>query len=132
MNKLISVATAIIANPGGGVPMPMRPATNGQVVTDGAKVGELSLQNESLQADIERLFMITEALWTIIKQHTDLNDDHLDNLIGEIDMRDGKPNGRRKKEERPECPACKRKAIGQHKNCLYCGATIKLDPFKKY
>ena len=130
MKKLVSIAKTNASLMGGLAAF--RPVTNDRPVSDGSKVAELTLQNANLQADVERLFMITEALWTIAKTQCGLKDEQFDQLVTEIEMRDGKANGRRKQEERPDCPACKRKAIGQHKSCLYCGAAIKLDPFKKY
>ena len=90
------------------------------------------LRSEDLMLDVEKLFMITEALWTVVKKQNNLKDENLHELINEIDMRGGKIDGRRKKEERPNCTQCGRKIMGRNTVCLYCGATAKLDPFKKY
>jgi len=93
---------------------------------------EALIKTEDLALDVEKLYMITEALWTLLKMRGDFTDDHLLKLIKEIDMRDGKPDGRRKRETRPDCQNCGRKMISKSTICLYCGATVKLDPFKKY
>ncbi|MCL1910125.1 MAG: hypothetical protein FWG05_04220 [Kiritimatiellaeota bacterium] len=93
---------------------------------------EARQQNEAVALDVERLFMITEALWTIIKTQNNLTDENLTEIINDIDARSGKVDGRRKKEMRPDCPQCGRKMIGKNTTCLWCGATVKLEPFKKY
>ena len=90
------------------------------------------LLSESLALDVEKLYMITEALWTIVKKQNNITDDHLLELIKGIDMRSGKLDGRRKKEVRPDCQQCGRKMISKSTICLYCGTVAKLDPFKKY
>ena len=89
-------------------------------------------QAESLALDVEKLYMITEALWSIIKQQSNFDDKVLRDLISGIETRDGIANGRRKREARPDCPECGRKIIGGNKKCLYCGAVPEMDPFKRY
>ena len=93
---------------------------------------EARLQNDSMAHDIEKLFMITEALWSIIKKQNHLKDDDLIELIHDIDKRSGKVDGRRAKEERPNCSQCNRKIMARNTVCLYCGTVAKLNPFKKY
>jgi len=93
---------------------------------------EARRQVESLSLDVEKLYMITEALWSIVKKQNNITDDHLLELIKGIDMRSGKLDGRRKREVRPDCQECGRKMISKSTICLYCGAIAKLDPFKKY
>jgi hypothetical protein len=99
---------------------------------DNSKANETSIQAEALAMDVEKLYMITEALWSIIKFQSKLTDDHLSDLIAEIDMRSGRLDGRRKREERPDCQQCGKKMISKSTTCLYCGTVAKLDPFKKY
>ena len=87
--------------------------------------------SENLARDFERLFLIVEALWEIVKEQNNLNDDHLVNLIDEIDGRDGKVDGKKAKSVRPDCPNCGRKIIGHNKSCLWCGAAIKPELFSR-
>ena len=84
-----------------------------------------------VEADVERLFMITEALWTILKEERGYSDDDLMARIEEIDMRDGKLDGRVAAEPKPECPECGRVLIGHHPLCLYCGTAIQREPFER-
>jgi uncharacterized OB-fold protein len=47
-------------------------------------------------------------------------------------MQDGKLDGKVAKEKiRPGCPQCGRTLIGRRPVCLYCGAQVALDPFKR-
>ncbi len=58
--------------------------------------------------DVEKLLMITEALWTIIKEQLGYEDEELIRRIEEIDMRDGKLDGKVKGSVNPLCPECQR------------------------
>ncbi|MBU1243772.1 hypothetical protein KKD52_08985 [Myxococcota bacterium] len=86
---------------------------------------------EMMQADLERLLMITEAMWLIIKENNLVSDDELVAKIREVDLRDGRLDGRVAKQNNPECPGCKRTVIGKHPVCLYCGAVVDRDPFAR-
>jgi len=93
---------------------------------------EARIQNESIQFDIEKLFMITEALWEILKQHHGYTDDQLGQMIQDIDLRDGKLDGKvAKSAERPTCNQCGRTIIQRQAKCLYCGAPAPQQPFKR-
>ena len=91
------------------------------------------IQNEYLQFDVEKLFMITEALWTILKEQHGYTDEHLVQMIQHIDLRNGKLDGKvAKSAERPTCPQCGRTIIRKQPRCLYCGADApQQQPFKR-
>jgi hypothetical protein len=57
-----------------------------------------------IKHDIERLLMITEALWMILKRQHGYQDNELTKLIAEIDLRDGRLDGRVAKDEPRHCP----------------------------
>ena len=61
----------------------------------------------ALQGDVERLLILTEALWTLLKRQQKLDDSVLVKLIEEIDLRDGQLDGRVAGTVK-ECPSCKR------------------------
>lgn len=84
-----------------------------------------------LQADIERLFMITEALWTILKQERGYSDEDLIQKIKDIDLKDGKLNGKVDRQPNAACPQCGRTLLGTHSVCLYCGTAVMRDPFER-
>ena len=112
--------------------VPRIPSESPRVLHMAQTAEETRIQNEEMAYDIEKLFMITEALWSIIKKQNGLKDDDLIELINDIDKRSGKADGRRAKEERPNCPQCNRKIMARNTVCLYCGTVAKLNPFKRY
>ena len=93
---------------------------------------EVRTKNEMIQFDIEKLFMITEALWEILKYHHGYTDDQLTQMIQDIDLRDGKLDGKvAKSAERPTCTECGRTIIQKQARCLYCGAPAPQQPFER-
>jgi hypothetical protein len=93
---------------------------------------DVRTQNESIQFDVEKLFMITEALWEVLKHHHGYTDDQLSQMIQDIDLRDGKLDGKvAKSAERPTCTECGRTIIKRQVKCLYCGADAAQQPFER-
>jgi hypothetical protein len=94
---------------------------------------DVRTQNEFIQCDVEKLFMLTEALWTILKEKHGCTDAELVQRVQEIDLRDGKLDGKVAK-VKPDCPKCSRKLMGKRPVCLYCGAEVArvdLQPFSR-
>jgi hypothetical protein len=94
---------------------------------------DVRAQNEIIQCDVEKLFMLTEALWTILKEKHGYTDAELVQRVQEIDLRDGKLDGKVAKVN-PDCPKCSRKLMGKRPVCLYCGAEVArvdLQPFSR-
>ncbi len=82
--------------------------------------------------DIERLLMITEALWTIVKEELKLSDDQLQRRLIEIDMRDGKYDGQVSGKAPPKsCSRCHRPISKRRTVCMYCGKQLLPDPFTR-
>ncbi|MDD2600590.1 MAG: hypothetical protein PHO37_15430 [Kiritimatiellae bacterium] len=93
---------------------------------------DVRMKNESIQFDIEKLFMITEALWEILKHQHGYTDEQLIEMIQDIDLRDGKLDGKVSKSiERPICPECERTIIRNQARCLYCGTDAPQHPFER-
>ncbi|MDA0991681.1 MAG: hypothetical protein O3A51_13140 [Verrucomicrobia bacterium] len=93
---------------------------------------DVRTQNEGIQFDIEKLFMITEALWTLLKEQNGYTDEQLVQMIQDIDLRDGKLDGKvAKSAERPTCTGCGRTLIRRQAKCLYCGAVTAQQPFER-
>lgn len=90
-------------------------------------------QVRQMEAQIERLLMITEALWTFMKQQHGYTDDDLIKAISTIDMRDGRLDG--KVREAPDgvdtCTECGRAVGARHACCIYCGTPLVRDPFDR-
>jgi len=89
---------------------------------------------EHQSSDIERLLMITEALWLLLKKEHGYTDEVLTDLINEIDMRDGLLNGRACDKTKPPgqtCPACGRQTSARQSCCIYCGKPVPIQPFAR-
>ena len=93
---------------------------------------DVRTKNESIQCDVEKLFMITQALWTLLQDQHGYSDEDLIQRVQEIDLQDGKLDGKVAKSKiRPDCPECGRKLMGKRPVCLYCGTEVALDPFER-
>ena len=84
-----------------------------------------------LEYEVERLLMITEALWDILREQHDYDDAELLRRVTEIDMRDGRLDGKVKRGEAKDCTRCSRKLNRRHIRCIYCGAAHEKDPFER-
>ncbi len=94
------------------------------------RVAETDISAESLRRDVERLYLIVEALWTIVRQTTNLTDDDLKNLVQSIDLRDGREDGSNADHTAPiPCGACGKMLMKGQTRCLYCGAELE-DVFR--
>jgi hypothetical protein len=86
---------------------------------------------DMMKADIEKLLMITEALWQVLKNKHNYTDDDLLGWVQEIDMRDGKLDGRVARMGTAYCPQCNRTLMRSKAVCLYCGEPVKADLFER-
>ena len=86
---------------------------------------------EILSRDVERLLMITEALWIFLKEEHGYTDEQLKDRITEIDLRDGKLDGNVSAEAAKNCPRCWRALNKRHFKCIYCGTEVAPDPFQR-
>ncbi|PCJ62161.1 MAG: hypothetical protein COA79_05590 [Planctomycetota bacterium] len=97
-----------------------------------ADAREAKTEVGQLKAETERLLIITEALWKILKEEHGYNDEKLLQHIQDIDLKDGKLDGRVAKQGGPKpCPECQRPISSRHFNCLYCGAELTKEPFER-
>ena len=83
-----------------------------------------------LEANLAKALMINEALWEIIKERHNLNEDHLNEKLYQIDMRDGQLDGKNQRSEPIKCPKCKRPVSSRHPACIYCGHEIDDSVFR--
>jgi len=89
------------------------------------RVDEGELSAVSLRRDIEKLYLVVEALWAIVRQATDLKDDDLRNLIREIDAQDGKCDGRNANNTAiVQCAKCGKTILKGQTACAYCGEPL--------
>ncbi|MFC4994751.1 hypothetical protein [Rubritalea tangerina] len=93
---------------------------------------QVRTENEAIKFDVEKLFMITEALWEILKHQHGYTDEQLTQMIQDIDLRDGKLDGKVAKTSQPTaCSGCGRTLIQRQAKCLYCGVAVTKQPFER-
>ena len=88
-------------------------------------------ETRDLRSDVERLLLITEALWGILQEKHGLSEADLARRIEDIDLKDGRLDGRLAPAPPLACPGCG-KILPKHRPaCLYCGAEVAQDPFQR-
>lgn len=92
-----------------------------------AKAREAATEVAFLKQKVEKLMMITEALWIVLKETTNYTDEDLKEIIREVDMKDGKLDGKVAAETPGTCPNCGQ-TLQKNKNiCIYCGTEIEIE-----
>ena len=76
---------------------------------------------EELRTRVARLAMICEALWEILKEKNALPADLINLKVAELDVSDGRLNGRKANAIVP-CKQCNRVLQPGRQACFYCGA----------
>ena len=84
-----------------------------------------------IKHDIERLLMITEALWMLLKKEHGYDDAVLNKMIAEIDLRDGKLDGRVTSDAPQHCRFCGRVLSKKRAFCIFCGKPSEIEPFAR-
>ncbi len=86
---------------------------------------------EELRLENERLLMISEALWSFIKQHFGYTDGELVTRIQEIDLQDGRLDGRVARKAPAKCTGCGRALARGRPVCIFCGRPASRNPFRR-
>jgi len=76
-----------------------------------------------LEGRLEKLNMVCMAMWELLSERTDLTEEDLKNKVQEIDLRDGRADGRVTQKQIRRCPSCNRAMSRRHTTCMYCGST---------
>jgi len=101
-----------------------------EMTATGAKIKSRSNERDiaSLEGKIDALSLACHAMWEVLREKHDLSDEQLEKKIQELDLRDGKLDGRLDMNVK-NCPECGHKINKRHTNCFYCGADISNDNF---
>src|SRR5450432_1267039 len=91
-----------------------------------AEAGETKSEADLLKHDVDRLMMITEALWTFLKKEHGYSDDDLAKAIGAADLRHSGAD----KNAQEKCPSCGRMISAHRRLCLYCGHPVPQSLFE--
>ena len=79
----------------------------------------------NVRKDTERLYLIVQALWELLRENTNLTDEDLQKKVREIDLRDGREDGQDKTQTRPSaCKRCGRVLEMGTAVCLWCGTPV--------
>jgi hypothetical protein len=78
---------------------------------------------KQLEQRLNHLALYTQAMWELIRENTKLNDSDIETRALEIDLRDGKADGKMNS-QLVVCPACARNNNSTKKTCMYCGAEL--------
>lgn len=81
---------------------------------------DLSVRFRNLEHEIERLNLLNQALWELLRKRLGLQNADLEKLIHEVDLRDGAEDGRMTTTAL-KCPSCGRVSSSRHWKCMYCG-----------
>jgi len=104
--------------------------TDADAIAASGEARQAVTATELMRHDVDRLLMITEALWTLMKKEHGYSDEDLSKLITEIDMRDGRLDG---KSAQPSttttCPNCGKINTNKRPFCIYCGKPLSTVTF---
>lgn len=81
-----------------------------------------------LESRLDRSLLACEAMWTILRDKLGVTDVELVERINDIDLSDGKLDGKVRKEA-VSCPKCSRTISRRFPKCMYCGQPLVHDPF---
>ncbi len=84
------------------------------------KALDAASQVRSFEERLDKLTLVSMALWSLLKETTDLTEEDLMERVKEIDLSDGKLDGK-VRHALLRCPECSRVMSAKHKCCLYCG-----------
>jgi hypothetical protein len=86
-------------------------------------------QVEDLEAKVDKLTLICEAMWTLLTQRLGVSVQELVQVMHDIDLQDGQLDGRKSSPPKP-CPSCQAMVAAELSRCQFCGASVpNLDPF---
>ena len=77
----------------------------------------------------DHLTLLCMAMWELMKE-SGLTDEQLAAKVKELDLADGKINGRCSPSHVSQCPQCGRVMSLRHSRCMYCGhENLETKPF---
>jgi hypothetical protein len=85
-----------------------------------------------LEQRYERMSLVTNALWQLLKAHTGLTDADLTKYVEKIDLADSVRDGRvARNKGAMDCPHCARRVLKSATVCAWCGEKLTSgDPFQ--
>lgn len=79
---------------------------------------------KDLERQLERMALLNQALWELVRERLHLTDADLERMAQEVDLRDGMADGRITRRA-VRCPTCQRVNSTRHKKCIYCSTEFE-------
>ncbi len=79
-----------------------------------------------LEQKVDTLALTCQAMWELLRDHSALTENHIEEKVMEIDLRDGKADGKMGSTGH-KCPSCQRTLSLRHVKCMYCGLQVKKE-----
>lgn len=107
-----------------------RPNTAATTAARNAESRVLSAQEDirELRHQVERLTLLNQAMWELLRERAGLTDADLERMAREVDLRDGQEDGKMGGGA-VTCPTCRRVSNSRHYKCLYCGELFEKPVF---
>lgn len=99
-----------------------------EVAEAAARAREAQTELRFLTEDVARLFAVTEALWSILKEEHGYDDDRLRAKVSEAQAA---RRAAAKLGNAARCQSCDRPLTRSQPRCIYCGTEHALDPFAR-
>ena len=91
---------------------------------------ESAMSSDKTRKNTERLYLVVQAMWELLKDKAGLTDADLDAKVQEIDMRDGRLDGQDSTQTAPlACRHCGRTILSGQAQCSWCGTQAEGGPF---
>ena len=91
---------------------------------------ESAMSSDKTRKNTERLYLVVQAMWEVLKDKAGLTDADLDAKVQEIDMRDGRLDGQDSTQTDPlTCRQCGRTILSGQAQCSWCGTQAEGGPF---
>lgn len=91
----------------------------------GSQANRATERSIEAELNVERLRLVTQAMWEFLRERTEVTDADLEAKIQEIDLRDGQDDGKMARQV-AICGHCHRKTgVRSHRRCFYCGTPLE-------
>jgi hypothetical protein len=87
------------------------------------KADHVNEDMRQLERQMGRLTLVCQAMWELIRDHTDFREEDLEQKILEVDVRDGNADGKIGGRV-IACSHCGRNTNSARTHCLMCGAEL--------
>lgn len=93
-----------------------------------SRAAEVGMEVRELQRKLERLMLLNQAMWELLRDRLKLTDAELESMVAQVDLRDGVQDGKMTPTA-VRCPSCGRVNNMRHKKCIYCSTEFESPIF---